>query len=434
MKKIHRGQIELYALGADYIRKIREQFWQKPLKNIRKGELTGFEERIQEKFPNAWKQLQRLAQEPFDKDINRKANDAYFQDIFRQIKQETGVYQFDAFLYIAEGGKGLCDKYGPFVIEDNKYHLRKPYQDFFFPNFRRINTLAFNVGCRINWVVLPGKYGERPFKNNYDGVHGMYEPNAQPHIEKLLERAGNILNEVYGKKIGLIRGSNEVGHSDSDDGAKKKLQHEFFYECLRPVLPLGKWVSDVTFSDYIQLTEREFYCLIKCNEDGSEMKRLLAKSQYEAARKGQLELFGKIYSWVRTFRLVGNDEYDRLNWLKHNGFNYKKFDQPIETGAAETWMQIFKRMASKKIMVSTDGNVEGSGQEFAGGFWFNITYDEGCLFMEKCNELEAAGKNVIASDLPKEVFFVNKNNWVEEDWSLIDIPRMKFFQEKAPSK
>jgi len=431
MRKIHRGQIELYALGPDYSRKLRENFWKKPLRNIRKDNLSDFELRIQEKFPKAFHQLKKLAKEPFNGTVNRKANDAYFQDIFRQIKQQTGVYRFESFLYAHEGGKGLYDAYTPFRQDEaGVFHLSKPYQQFFFPHFRRINTLAVNVGCRINWVLIPGKYGNNPFKNNHQGVHDMFDPAARPYIQKMEERAGNILDEVYGSKVYLLRGSNEVAHQGSrEKGILIKAQHEFMYEFVRPNIPVSSWVSDVTFSDYVQLTEREWFCVIKNLETGREFEDILTKKEYDLAKQGQLVIGGVKHEWVRTQRILGKDEYDRLNWLKQNGFNPWKFDEPVEDGSA-TWMDTLRGAGSKKFTLSTDGNTKGSGEEYCGGTWFNLTYEEGVEFVKKCDELQSYGKAVIASDLPKECFFINKRNWIEEDWSLLNIERLKFFQEK----
>jgi len=423
MQIIHRGQLEFYALFADYVKKNRELFWKPVLKRIKAGSLSPFEERIKEKLPRAWKALLVLAGEPFSRDINATANNAYFQDFARQVRAASGVARLVVFKYAVEK-KGLYNKYSPFRLKDGLYQLAKPYNDFYFPLFRRFNVLMFRAGVRICWIEVPGAYGEIPFRNSIEKVGGPWEKKAAPYIKGYLVRSREILKAVYGSKSIYGQGSNEVRHADHDQGIKIKSQHEFMADIFNPFIPYDRWVSDCTLSDFVQLTEPEYWTKLK-DEEGREIKKLLTKGELEAAKEDG--------SYIRTLKILGKEIYDRRNFIKQNSFNPWKFDEPIEEGHEMTWAERLVSMLSKRFCASTDGNADerSKGEEFPGGPFRNLDRAQLAEFITRCIELEeSGGLSILKSDLPKEVFYKDpETGIITEDWSLVNLDRLGGFQD-----
>lgn len=417
----NRLQFEFYALFMDFVKKHRELFWKQVLKRIRKNNLSDFELRIQEKFPRAWNVLVKNSTKPFSLDVNKICNVAYFQDFGRVVKRTSGISRFVVWGYSVEKERSLYDHYGPFKFIDGKWKISKPYQQFYFPLFRRFNVIMGAVGIKICWVFLPGRYGEIPFKNNHQKVSGPWTKKAQPYIGAYIDKCGDLISFAYGHKNIYAQGSNEVRHATHDQGVLIKVQHEFMFQTIKPVVPLPRWVSDVSSSDFVQLTETEYWCVVL--EDGKEKRKLLAEQDYLKAKADG--------TWIRTLRIVGDPAYDRTNWLKHNGFNPWALDEPFEPGAQMTWEQRFVSMLSKKFMLSTDGNPRGSGEVYCGGTYVNLTYDEWWKFLDRMVRLEEQGQFVIGSDLPKEVFYKDPKNHdvISEDWTLINLDRTKVFND-----
>jgi hypothetical protein len=213
--------------------------------------------------------------------------------------------------------------------------------------------------------------------------------------------------DVWHSKKLHMQGSNELHHLSHADGVEKKLQHESFYESWQPFIPLKRWDSDLTKSDFMALSEREWFGVM-LNDEGKEIEAVVAKAEYE-----QLKAAGK---WIRTIRIVGKDEYDRLNFIKKNS-------QGKDIADSVNWIGI----GSKKYIASTDGNTEGSGELYCGqGPFQNLDHDELGEMIDKAESLEDdEGLVVILSDLPKEVYAFNEAGEPEEDWSLINLARIE---------
>lgn len=423
----NRFQFEFYGLFMDFIRKKRELFWKPVLKRIKHGNLTEFEENIQAKFPKAWIALNKLSHVGFSRKVNNAANMEFFRDFARQVKKHSKVRRFVVWLMSYEGPKGLYDNYGPFVKVGKFFRLKKPYQHFYFHNFRKFNQIMFDQGIAITWVLIPGRYGELPFKKSVEKVGSPWVEKARIFLLPFFSMVRESLVSVWHSKNLHIQGSNEKKHQGTADGVQLKMQHEFFHETFAPFVPDKRWDSDVSGSDYIQLTEREWYCIIK-DQAGKEMDRLLSKADYESAKEGQLVIGDKTYTWIRTIRIVGKDSYDRHNWLKQNAMNPWEIDRPHHPPDSPTWAETWKGSASNKYIVSTDGNMEGSGEKFCGedDTFVNLTYDELGQLIDRCEKLEDDdGLLVIVSDLPKEVFAKNADDWAEERWDLVNLERLE---------
>lgn len=408
----NRFQFEFYALFLMFIRYKREEFWRPVLRRIRKGELSPFEERVRDKFPKCWAELIRLSRQAYSQKVNNRANVEYFRDFGRAIKRHSKVRRFVVFLMAYEGQHGLYDKYGPFRKIGNKWKINAPYVHFFLSNFRRFNQIYKDLGISLTWVLIPGGYGELPFRNSVEGVGTPWTMKARPYIQKFFRTLKTIMVDVWHSKKLHMQGSNEVGHLSHADGVEKKLQHEAFYESWQPFIPLKRWDSDLTKSDFMALAEREWFGVM-LDEDGKEVETIECKADYL-----RLKAEGR---WVRTIRIMGKDEYDRLNFIKKNS-------QGKDIEESDTWIGI----GWKKFIASTDGNDKGSGELYCGeGPFVNLNYNELGEMIDNAEALEDEhGLVVIVSDLPKEVFAKNADGIAEEDLSLINLQRIEVIPTK----
>lgn len=420
MAKVRRAQVEFYGLFVDFLKKDQELFWRKSLRRIKRNNLSDFEKRIKEKFPKAWKKLKAFSKEPFSEQLNRRANIEYFKDIVRQIKRQTGLFRFVIFTYAIEKN-GLYNSYCPWKFSDGKYWLGKAYRKFYFPLFRRFNNLLNDVGCKPIWVILPGKYGDAPFKNNHEKVPGPWELKARPYLGRFCQRMRQILEKVFENKSLHIQGSNEVSHMGSKDlGVKIFEQHDFIFQQFDPLIPISRYDCDVTKSDFTLIKEVEYYCILK-DEEGKEYKAFLHPDAWKKAKEDG--------SLVRTIKKIGNDDYNRHAWVKMNSWYPAKFDEPVSGENPKLWKDFLVSIANKKFILSTDGNGVGSGEEYPGGTFRNLTYDELYDFVSRSMELEKQGIQIINSDLPKETYAVNSQGIIAEDWSLINIDRLKAIRD-----
>ena len=185
----NRFQFEFYALFLDFIRKKREEHWKPVLKRIRAGQLSPYEERIRDKFPKCWAELIKLSRQSYSQKVNNRANVEFFRDFGRAIKRHSKVKRIVVWMMAYEGKNGLYDAYGPFRKIQNKWKINAPYVHFYLSNFRRFNTIFKDLGISLTWVLIPGRYGELPFRNSVEGLGTPWTLKARPLIQKFFRTA-----------------------------------------------------------------------------------------------------------------------------------------------------------------------------------------------------------------------------------------------------
>jgi hypothetical protein len=415
---IHRFQIQFYGLFLNYARRHIKNLWKEPLKNIRDNTLTDFERRIKEKFSTTYAVMKTQAKKPFNTGVNRLVNETYYRDFFRQLREQNKIYQIQCFPVAQEPG-GFFNNITPWRKFDKQWVLKKPYQKFYFPLFRRFNVIANLQGMRIAWVLMPGRYIEPIFANNREGIHSAWEPKARQYIRPYIQQMKNILNAVYGSNKLYSKLSNEVPYASHADGIMKNHQHTFLYDCIKSLIPINRIISDVSHSDFNQLVETEYYCTIKIN--GSTQNKILTKEQYlEAKADGSL---------IELIDTLGRDDLDRKNIIEWHGWHPDKFDAYVEGESGNKWIDIIKGSNHRNFLLSTDGTTKGSGQEYIGGTYRNLDKTEMEELFDKALDAGKKHKRFIAvADLPKEVFKKTDGRIIEDE-TLFDFERLSGLNE-----
>lgn len=343
----------------------------------------------------------------------------YWEDKFAEIREETGIYKITCFKYAWEKN-GLYNDFIPWKKEDGVYNLRN-IKTGHYPAFKKFNKIAQSQKCQIDWVYYPGMYAEQPFKNNKNGIHGLWDdtPFIYRVFKRDLKRSFKILNKFYEPEKLYYRFSNEVSHGgDKLFGYTIKNRHGFWYDVFKsfaPEIKLKKLFSDCTFSDFVYLNEKSYYCVMR---DGG--RKILNQQQFDQQQADIVSILAE----------GGKDEYDRDNIIESHGWWPGKWDEYVEGPDSKTNKEAMAGSAWKRFGVSTDGCRNGHGPKFCiGDTYRGLNYDELYLLSKQCFTFE---KKCRILEHPMECFerVQYKGKWIaKENYDLIQFDRLKAIRD-----
>jgi len=303
----------------------------------------------------------------------------FLNELYKTIRRKTRIERISVFAYSVEN-KGLYNKFTPWIREKNKWYLNN-FNPLYWKKYKEWLELNAKRKIKLNLVAFPGAYGEIPFKKNYNGVYGLLDPKAlkfqKRYIRRLCRMARNILGDNW-----TLRLSNEM--SGRQETGKR---HQEWFLAVEEYIPIDRVIGDVSHSDYIAA----YLC----------------------------EEFGK-------------EEWDRRLWIEQHGFSIIPH---LRYRGGGIW-RIILGSGWKKVVLSSDGSgcVKDSEDTEICPQGFHVPYtgfrgssaDEMFAFCKTAwKEARSAGKKLMIADLPMEVFFWNEDGILEEDFSRIDIERLK---------
>jgi len=314
-------------------------------------------------------------------DWMRKGNTEFWEDTFQQIHEELKIERVTYFPYAVEN-KGLYNRFAPWQKKGNLWDLRKDNEKF-WEKLEEFSTLAKKKGIFLVPMAF-SKYQEAPFLKNTNNVHGLWDEKAKVFQRRYLIRLAKLAK--------WFRLSNEVQHYNHKHGFEIAYRHEYWYQCIKDWVRLNNVINDTTYSDFVT---------------------------------------GALCEEHTAFGItLGKDEYDRKCWVELHGMCLPKLHAPVELGADRTLWQVITGCGWRKFVLSTDGTDTGSGYNIPGTEFRNLSKEElkkFCLFI--WNPKNNKGRKITIAELPMEIFFWNKNNVLEEDFSRLDFSRLKAISE-----
>jgi len=324
--------------------------------------------------------------------------DSWWIDFFKKIRA-TGVKYIEYFPYTVER-PGLYNALQPFQKVGDLYDLSK-WRKIYWKKLRAFLKLTKKAHIRMIPVVF-SKYQEQPFSRSVQRTGGLFGTNSLKWEERFIKKLIRITARTYPGHI-WTRLSNEVWHRGNHmTGAIIGQHHEAWYEAIKKWVDLKVVKCDITFSDFVLLTE-EHHLLWN------------GKMPRAANYSGDPSMIRA--SW-------GRDEYDRICFAQVHGMP-QKLDQ-VSHGKA--WREhIANHSSIRKWDLSTDGCIQGSGYKIKGTPFCNMNEDEITAFAAEVWGYKK--KKVIISELPKEVFYRDENGVVADDMSRLDFSRLEAYTE-----
>ncbi|MEA3485160.1 MAG: hypothetical protein U9R03_00440 [Candidatus Aerophobetes bacterium] len=335
--------------------------------------------------------------------LNYKNYD-FWKEFLKEIHDKLKIERITGMPYIVELG-GMYNNRTPWKKEGGNWNLAE-FKESWWKGLEEYLILMESCGILYTPIGF-SRYQETPFKKNVNGVYGLWDTKARPYQAKYLLRLVKLLKKIYGSRPLWFRLSNEVQHrGDWDFGVTIAKQHEFWFKTIEPYIPMNRIIHDISHSDFTMLCEKHYYVEFP---DGKK-KFLTSKEYYQVA------------DIVRLIDTLGNDEWDRKGWPEAHNVNHETLYESFEKGANKSLLWRITTCGWKKWVLSTDGGDRGSGEVYVGGTFKNMNKKELFAF---CDVVYGQEKiKVMIADLPKEVFFLNKNGIIEEDFSLMNFDRL----------
>jgi len=318
-------------------------------------------------------------------DYYRYDNLDWWEETFHRLRQEVGVRQVGIFLYSIEP-QGIYNDYTPWEKVKHKWDLSQ-YNKRYWKCLRKFLKVANKAGVFVEPIPFPGRYGEKPWKKNINNVWSYWDESALRFQKRYIKKICRVYGKVY-KRIPWIKWSSEIAHhGDYEFGHIIGQRHEDWYKIASPWIRLKETVLDTSHSDFVSsyLTRRHW-------------------------------AFGK---WV------GKDEYYRKAWVEQHGYQVVADLRKVDAHGTCVWDVILGCSSWVKFVISSDGGTSGSIEIFPGFIYRNTSYEELYEFcLTVWLEAKAAGKRIIIAELPKEIFFLNEDEIVIEDFRLLDFERL----------
>lgn len=334
-----------------------------------------------------------------------RPNDLWL-DFFKRIRA-VGIKYIEYMPYTVEK-KGFHNTLQPFAkltdgIGRGQYDL-DGWRRVYWKKLKALLELTQKAHIKMIPVVF-SKYQERPFLigNNINGAAGLWGGDSLRFEKKFIAKLMRLTAKTQ-KGEPMVRLSNEVRHRSRHHGATIAQHHEAWFERVKKFVPLKNVKNDITFTDFTALAEKHY--LLK----GGSGRDIVRASRWDGV--GTI-----LETW-------GREEYDRLNWLQVHGMP-KRLDAVTE---GKAWREhIANHSSVKKWDLSTDGCTQGSGYKLAGTPYCNMNDDEIITFATEVWGYDK--KNVIISELPKEVFFRDENGVIASDVTRLDFTRLYAYAE-----
>jgi len=324
--------------------------------------------------------------------------EAAWLGFFKRIRA-VGIKHIEYMPYTVEK-KGFYNTLQPFKKAEEGYNL-----DVWKPSYWKKLTSFLKLTQKAKIKMIPvvfSKYQERPFlrDNNVNGAAGLFGGDSLYFENKFIAKLMRLTAKIQKGKP-WVRLSNEVRHKSHAHGVTIAQHHEAWYEKIKKFVPLKNVKNDISFTDFTALAEKHYLLT-----DGS----IVVASNWDG-----------IGTILETW---GKDEYDRLNWLQVHGMP-KRLSMITE---GRPWRDhIAYHSSVKKWDLSTDGCTEGSGYKLAGTPYCNMNEAEIIVFATEV--WGYAGKRVVISELPKEVFYRDENGIIASDVMRLDITRLEAYAE-----
>lgn len=278
-------------------------------------------------------------------------------------------------------------KFTPFEWNSSiKRWTLNEWNEKYWTKLERMIKIASGMDILLIPNIFPCRYVCEVFKRSIENVGNPYphnpiwSPKLREYEFALIDRLMMLLHEYYKKP--WVSLSNEAQHRNHDEGYDLAMVHKHWLE--RTGLPLTQVMLDPSHSEFViaELVEPHM-------------------------------VFGKLCGDIKYARQTNH------HVICEHGVGLKKHvDKIVAIYDASEW----KRRTHS--VFSSDGNVEGSGDEYVLGHWVNPNYQE---LKAKGKAVWGYSENYICEELPMEIWVrtPDDNHNAYADYKRMKLGRLK---------
>ena len=382
--------------------------------------------------------------------------DTFWARTFQKF-HSIGIERIGVFPYVVEDG-GISNHIAPWTNRGSRdggpWDLDE-LNPVWWEATEKIKVLAAENGVLLVDVLFPGAYGERPFRNNTNGVRGEWSEEAKRYQKDYMQRLVNLSHEAYKdtrwKGEIWYRLSNEVAHGgDWDFGKIIARRHRFWYEANQHLVPLDRVINDGSHSDlvYLDLVERSDFPKGSGDWFGDDsFKRRLWPELHSVSPKRleepvehapvvyfvamfaasddafEREAGAELDAWAKA---TGNEE-TMVRWDLLQTFPEKARQAMVPHSL---WNLVNGGCGWRHWVLSTDGCDSGSGWHIPKTSFRGLTRDElGGLCRTSWTSV-LGPHAIIVADLPFEIFVPRPGDgFLIEDFTRIPFDRLSVMDE-----